>query len=401
MNNETLLHASSATLVVRLLNGVLRGCEYTLNAPTLFVFSADNDIVLQQQSSVLPDNVIYIPGAGDNNNFELIPPADNRDSVLIRELSESEAVEKTVALQQVTEVGNLVFAIRHHDTCWDKSVLDYQVMEMPARPLRLRKNGYFWPLMLSALLVASAAAGGWYFLNSPQRQVNEISALMGKGAGDYFIAPGRDKITYVVVSGQEALNWTRQTFIKFPPPGKVKVVNSAEEADRIAQWLTQHWQAVKFHRVDFSRPYRPVLWLSQERGQLTAQEEATLRAALLEQLPWAKNIVFSTVKDRQVAADAESGLSKIAQYFNKSSEKDSVTYLIHGELNDAELEGLKKFVTAFYQRWGNNYVSFAIELQDNPLKDKSFKYGDKGYIKLKPGHWFFAQPLYKENVKNG
>ena len=401
MNNETLLHASSATLVVRLLNGVLRGCEYTLNAPTLFVFSADNDIVLQQQSSVLPDNVIYIPGAGDNNNFELIPPADNRDSVLIRELSEPEAVEKTVPLQQVTEVGNLVFAIRHHDTCWDKSVLDYQVMEMPARPLRLRKNGYFWPLMLSALLVASAAAGGWYFLNSPQRQVNEISALMGKGAGDYFIAPGRDKITYVVVSGQEALNWTRQTFIKFPPPGKAKVVNSGEEADRIALWLTQHWQAVKFHRVDFSRAYRPVLWLSQERGQLTAQEEATLRAALLEQLPWAKNIVFSTVKDRQVAADAENGLSKIAQYFNKSSEKDSVTYLIHGELNDAELQGLKKFVTEFYQRWGNNYVNFAIELQDNPLKDKSFKYGDKGYIKLKPGHWFFAQPLYKENVKNG
>lgn len=401
MNNETDIQVDSSTVVVRLLNSVLRGCEFRLNEPTLFVFSADENVVLQQHSSILPDNVIYIPMAGENTNFELIPPADNRDSLLVRELSEPEVVEKTVPLQQVVEIGNLIFAVRHQHMCWDKAILDYQVAENKPRPNPLRKTRNLWPALLSTLLIVSAAGGGWYYLNQQQRQINEISALIGKGAGDYVISVGRDNVNYVIVADKEAMNWTRQAFIKSPPSGKVKVINSSDEAERIASWLVQHRPAVKFHRVDFSQPRRPVLWLSQERSRLTPQEESALRAVLLEQLPWAKNIAFSGIGDHQIAADAENGLARIAQYFNKSSEKDSVTYLIRGEFNDAELEALRKFVTDFYQRWGNSYVNFAIELQDDPLKDKSFKYGDQGYIKLKPGHWFFAQPIYKEKLKNG
>jgi len=393
MNNDSGKKAVSDTIVVRLLNGILRGCEFSLDEATLFVMTKERDLSTQQQSTVLPDNMIFIPASGSSGNFELIPPAADATSVLIRELTEAGNVERYIGWQQTEQVGDLIFAVRRQQESWHKAVLDYPVHDMPVMNASSPKNHYFWLAGLVSTFMAAAIAAGWYYVESPQKQLAEITDIIGGGAENYDVLPGRDKVRYVIVSDKNAMSWARQALIKIPPSSTVIVTNSREEEQKVAQWLKKSWPAVKFHRVNFSNPRQPELIMSQERSQLTIQQEAVLRKQLMQHIPWAKTITFSAVKDTLVTAAAEHALAKIAQDFSKDTTRDGTTYIIHGELDDVQLDALKRVVTEFYQSWGDNYVTFSIELQNNWLKDKSFKYGDHGYIKVKPYNWFFSQPL--------
>lgn len=50
-------------------------------------------------------------------------------------------------------------------------------------------------------------------------------------------------------------------------------------------------------------------------------------------------------------------------------------------MDDGEILRTRQFINEYTQKWGSNYVQFAIELKDDWLKGRSFLYGSDGYIK--------------------
>jgi len=88
---------------------------------------------------------------------------------------------------------------------------------------------------------------------------------------------------------------------------------------------------------------------------------------------------------------AKAGLERLGVAYERSGSSDSVNYAIQGNLTDIDLTRLHAFTSGFYRDFGMRYVIFSVVLKDDVLKGKSFKYGDSGYVKMAPQHWFFPQ----------
>ncbi|WP_302476588.1 PrgH/EprH family type III secretion apparatus protein [Candidatus Williamhamiltonella defendens] len=133
--------------------------------------------------------------------------------------------------------------------------------------------------------------------------------------------------------------------------------------------------------------------ISQERTVLDAQKSLNLMQSLKEQMPYAKEIKIIDISDQEVASQAEAGIQKISVPYIRQDHGNSVTFVIKGALEDGHIQQLRRFVVNYNKAWGQQYVQFSIELQDDWLKGKSLKYGHQGsYVKVSPGYWYFPKP---------
>ena len=137
-------------------------------------------------------------------------------------------------------------------------------------------------------------------------------------------------------------------------------------------------------------PSAPQLILSRQRAVLSPAEQERLSAALLDILPYARQISFGQLDGDAVASDAENGLRQLAIGYARVDHPDSVTFVINGALEDGERQRIRRYVEAFKQRWSSNYVQFTVELKHDPIAGKSFSYGQQNFVKPNAGYWYFT-----------
>ncbi len=222
--------------------------------------------------------------------------------------------------------------------------------------------------------------------------MTEISLLLGKERDKYDYVRGNDDVIYIFAKEKSDKDWAQQALMRTPPATAYRVVYVPKEEAQIRSWLQENWPGVKFHRVKLEQPKEPQLLLSDERGGQIQQQQA-LSLALKKRLSYVDKIVFKRIHDDLVVTEAEQGLKKVSVNYSKLSHRDSVSFVIQGALDDNELQRVKSFVQHFEEIWGDQYIQFSIELRKNWLNGKSFKYGEQGYIKVSPYHWYFPKPL--------
>ncbi|CND83112.1 PrgH/EprH family type III secretion apparatus protein [Yersinia nurmii] len=397
MVNETEHSGTSPRIVVRLLNSVLRGCEFVLDSgTTLFIVSERENIHAQSSGTVLPENMIFVPMEQGGVSFEAVVKnnENEKSSLTLRELKPDGNIENTVNLNEVIHIGTLDLAARFEHDTWSQDILNHSVAGIKNTPKPMeKKKGWFWIGVILLLLTLCITVWGYTYFNSQQRKILEISSLLGYKKDQYQYLQGRDKITYILANDEKSMYWAQQALVRNLPSSSVKVVNIPAEELRISLWLNEHWPSLKFHRIYLSNPTEPVVLLSYERGRLDNTQKNRLSELLKKEIPYADSIVFNQMKDSLVAKEAEQGLSKMSIVFSENKNVDSVTFVIRGEMDDSELQRIKTFVQSYYQLWGGQYVQFSIELNNDWLKGKSFKYGDQGYVKVSPSHWYFPKPL--------
>ena len=110
-------------------------------------------------------------------------------------------------------------------------------------------------------------------------------------------------------------------------------------------------------------------------------------------LPYATQVRIVPLTDTAVARDAQRGLDRLGISYKRIDKAASVTFEVQSILDDSELQKLRSYVDAFYQRWGNRYVHFAVDLKEDWLKGKSFGYGTDSYVKLTNSHWYFSRTI--------
>lgn len=390
-------------LVVRLLNGMLRGCEFTLvSGKTLFIVTDEQAIRQQHNGTLLPDSTIYIPAKESGSNFEILVPEAEGEPVILREIQEHVVPDRIILSNEIISVGDQKLAWRELEGSFSDTVLFYSCEEsghadnMPSEPGSLPPKKQWWKLLVVIGIVGCVSFAGYTYLTETERQITSVADFLNNSSENYQIIYGNDKVIYVLSDSDKSAQWAIQSMVRIPQPYRTKVLTVEAEELRIGKWIESNWPQVKYHRVKLNDPKQPVLEISTERTKLSVAEKNTFTSTLVKNIPYANSIAITQIADKNIKMLAADGLKKMALSFTEINNGNSVTFVIRGAIEDGELERLKEFITRYYQAWGGEYVQFALELKNDWLKGKSYKYGSGGYVKLAPGHWYFPRSLHKE-----
>lgn len=376
--------------VLRLFSGPLQGCEFVLTQPcTLFVTGLlDQD---GERSLLMSPEAIYLPHSGPGGNFEVMLPQPGATEIQVRLLGDA-IEEHPLALQRVHELGGVRVALRTLEESWQPELFSsLSAKEPPSAPTLVRGSQRMPWLGLALMLVVlvAGAGGGWYALHD--ERVSTVESLLVGSASLLRVLPGGDGSVYVFADNERDLNWARQVLRRHGHAAD-QVRTAYLETQRLRALLAEHMPQLAWHRIDFSDLQHPRLWLSEQRNRPGPELDRELEALMLAAMPYARTLAIRRSDDRLLLRHAEQALQRLAIPYVQHERAGGVTFAVQGSLQDAELAALRGLVSDFHQLWGDRYVHFAVELQDDLAKGRSFQSGAAGYIKTTPSSWHFTQP---------
>ncbi|WMI97545.1 PrgH/EprH family type III secretion apparatus protein [Pseudomonas chlororaphis subsp. aurantiaca] len=379
--------------VLRVFNGPLQGCEFTLSQQrTFFIVGAESQFCSLEQPTTIPNEVIYVPLASGGCNFEVLLEDNGCSGCIVRLQNEEGAQELALAFQQLHLVGALQVALRPADEPWAIELLEPSAVDravgVPKRMLGTVRQCVLAGAMLALLM--TLALVGWSV--SRPSQVSSIEALIGGTNTTMTVLNGRDNQVYIVAESERDASWGRQVLVR-NGYAATQVVTTYDEQKRLEALAVELAPQLAYHRMDLSDPATPKLLISQQRNVLPPDLKERLESALRVAAPYARDVEVVSSDDTRLSRLAEEGLRRLMLPFTRQVNADSVTFTVEGSLDDVELQALGSFITSFNRQWGERYVHFALELRDDWLKGKSFQYGPQGYIKMTPSSWYFPKPL--------
>jgi type III secretion system PrgH/EprH family protein len=422
--------APAAAVVLRLLNGALRGGEFVLETGTTLIVASPPDALLHGAGqTAFPDNAIFVPVDDDGGNFEVdvFISEDGAASIALRDLNDEAGGaghEAPYVPNTVRRIAGLDIALRWQDEVWSDAVRNHgaKTAEVSAAPQAAVETDALSPrqvkqqaaprattlriagLALLATLLAGTATGLFWMQSAPGQAGDADAALKQqrlsqaaqvatslRGAGQYRVLLGRDSLMYVFAADEREASWARQSVARSGEAGKTRVLLKSDEGARIERLLDRMAPAPAYHTVRLGNPAVPEIWLSRERAPLSKEARQALAKRLGAALPYAERVEIRFVDDAAVAGQAEAGLERLGVPHKRIDNGGSITMSIRGALPDGELQKIRSFVETFYRQWGTRYVHYSVEMEDDLRKGKSFEYGDMGsYVKTAPSHWDFS-----------
>lgn len=414
-------------VVLRLLNGAMRGGEFALGAGvTLFVASPASALAGGAGQSDFPDNALYIPVEQDAVNFEVDVSAepDQPLAVTVRETGAgTEALPYSWCAVQ--PVGGLEIAIRPAGESWPEHILRHTGGTAAAEEFSASRDGdetqgppiaaarpWYRHLPeyastgigVAATVVLILGAAWWWqhkalpadaataaaTLAAPSQQQLRLAKLLAGATGQYRVLPGRDGLMYVFAKDIRDAGWARQALTRSGDDRDSRVLQTSMETARVSALLGRTEGPLAYHLLRLDDPLHPVLLLSSDRAPLDEAASSALEQRLKALLPYAATATVQKVADSTVARQAEAGLLRLGVHFDKTWHDDSMTFTMQGTAGDGQLQKIRSFVEQFYRQWGTRYVYFSVEMADDLRKGKSFGYGGSDYLKVAPSHWDFS-----------
>ena len=402
-----------AVVVLRILTGAMRSAEFELTfGHTLVVADSASAFEDERRLSTFPDNAIIVPLDQGACSFEVVvTTSDDGIHAMLRESHPTDGREHACPFNSVITFGALTFAVKPLGDSWSAHVLN-DAAALPAvtmadkpsaaertdkSPMPLMRRSMHRNALIAALLLAIlgvALATAYWIHDSTERQQTRLSDLLMGSVGEYQVVKGKDDVFYVFADTLRDASWARQALVRsdFNAPTKVLYIRS--EKIRIQKLLDHHHNLNSYHILRLDDPATPRLLLSAERGPRDPKARARAAQEMKALLPYATEVRIGSLKDADVALDAQRGLDQLGIVYKRIDKTTSVTFEIQPILDDSGLQKLRPYVDAFYQRWGQRYVHFSVDLKDDWLKGKSFSYGDDSYVKLNNSHWYFSRTLH-------
>lgn len=370
--------ASTDSCVMRVFNGPMAGCEFVLAAgSTQVMVGPAAEVASVTGQGVESSQVLFIALDQQACSFEVLVEAPG--VIRGRLLQTSPASWQQWPMQQQQQVGGLQIAFRLNSQTWC-------LQQAPATSLR-RNNGYgslHWVAGVFALCVLLTSVAVW---SVPDRtssvQQRSVSALVDAHAP---VLQGRDQLIYVLVNSQREATWTRQVLMRHQLEG-VALIVTAQEQQRLERKLLAFEPGLAIRLLDLSVPQHPALVLAGEPPEQGLKERLEQHFLLIA--PYAKHLEFRLQDDQVSVEQAVAGLRQMGVPFRREDPPGSVALRIEGNLQDSQLEAVRRFIRGFEQQWGTRFVHFSIVLQDDRLKGLSYQVGEQGYSKPSSTSWQF------------
>lgn len=405
MNREPSLISGTSTveesnnaMILRVLSGALRGCEFQLSPGKTLVLIGTQEVEQDPgQLLNIPENTIYLPALEGASNFEIL--VDGDATVRLRILDQENSQEIACILNAIHTAGTLSFAIKPINQEWSQAVLHPTTVATTIDGMDAvltRKNIFNFPYIFGVASVVLALVLGTFgyqaWMKSKHQYSNTLSTLLQGSSEKIDILEGRDQVLYVFTNSDRDMSWANQIIVRSKFHQPVKVTTYQDEEASIAKKISNSYPNFFYHAIHLDVPDRPQIFYSATRDHYSQANLNQFTQKLESLLPYAQHIQMIPVDDQAVADQANSALDKLGIRYVRADHSNSVTFLIQGDIEDGNLQRIRNFVDDFNQQWGGHYVQFSIELRDEAFKGKSFLHNNNSsYVKVSPSYWYFLQ----------
>ncbi|MEB0010305.1 PrgH/EprH family type III secretion apparatus protein [Glaciimonas sp. Gout2] len=383
----------SEVAVLRFLNGPFHGCEYSLaEGRTLFVVGAMQDLIVCEVMPEFSNNTVVVPMPKGGINFEIILSSKVSDGFLFRILDDTSEDQQQL-FQDACSAGTVRFSVRPPGVEWVNSIQKNKLLVEVAVDKKSLLSTISWVGGLAVLFFIMTLIIVTRKSFKEDEYVTEVTSAISGSISEYKILKGRDSIVYVFANSDRDLAWGRQALIRRGLSDKVKISSLRLEESRINKLLQSTYPNLAFHRLNLDEVAKPVLMLSAERTTLTSEIRTILIERMMHWMPYSDMIILDKWDDAMIEKQARTGLDRIGITYLSKHDDRRITFLTKGDLTDVELLNLQRFTHNFYQYFGVEYVHFSVDLEDDWLKNKSFKYNGNDYVKMTSKHWLFTKSL--------
>jgi type III secretion system PrgH/EprH family protein len=395
-----------SSYVFRVLSGSLNGIEFSLGAQDHFI--CVNEDTARQANLAIAERSLFIPASKPGNNFILNLGDQSDDQEFQLTICHAEHQEtQRLSYNVVHQFSGVAFAIRSENDLWTEEVLSglqlqaatqTSVLELDSistQPPAIRKSKRVASLVAGAVLLVMASATyiGWNAMHGNalanvfhHDESDAINQLVVNHPG-FSVHPGTDKINYLFASTDQQVDLANQIINQKALTHLWRVVTPQTEEQRLEPFLDR--SNVAFFTIRYADPSNPILLMSSTRNEITKANLDSIVQMMLAAMPYAKTVHIQLEEDSEVANKAKQGLRALGFKFDEEQSESGLTLSSWMPSVDVHLTEFSNFVHEFYQTWGRRYVHFSADIREDQLKDKSFKYGDEGYITMSKSHWLF------------
>ncbi|STQ90183.1 PrgH/EprH family type III secretion apparatus protein [Iodobacter fluviatilis] len=392
------------------LSGPLNGVEFSLSREAYCICvgaEGEGDAKLAA-SLALTERTLFVLASAPQINFTLHLDEDLAEDAFSVTVYYSAQHEKIrLKHNEIQAVGGLQFAIKRSDEPWCDEVLQGrgpQLLVAAAQPSKLacspttgrtawvrRLGGFGWGLVvLLILLLLGGGALAWNAkLSSPK--VENIYNILHGSSNAYTVSFGRDQIYTVFAQTERDALWARQALMRSSLHTAWRVTTASDERRRLSPLLER--EGIVFFTLRFQAPLQPTILLSSTRMSNDSSTQTRVRSLLMQVMPYAEQVSMEWHSDLVVAEAAQDSLKRIGLEYHLQQGEKEVGLFSSVYAGDVRLAEFKRVTEAFYATWGDRYIHFNAELRDDWLKDKSFKYGQEGYVRMSPSHWLIGEPV--------
>ncbi len=386
--------------VFKVLNGALNGIEFALSARSYFICTDEDGP--GAGNLAFADNTLQIPTPLPGNNFILdLAPGGPDNSIVAKICLADRQESRLLSVNQICHLSGLTFAIRRSDEPWSTEVehgLLVSEFDKPVPPWDIHGPGRSTAhqstptrklrhTLVILLVLGLLAVGAWSHLGpEPLRPAEQIHQIVGDRPG-YSIHRGNDGNRYLFAATVQQAEWVNQALLRKKSGNTWAIVTPQSEETRLTYILESN--NVAFFAIRFSEPEHPTLLLSRTRNQVNPEHLEKIRKLVLDAIPYAESVNIVLYEDSEVLYKAQQGLRALGFEYQIVRSESGVTLSSWMPSVDVHLTEFSRYVTQFYQVWGRRYVHFSADISDDALKDKSYKYGEDGYISMSRSHWLF------------
>ncbi|WP_230350792.1 PrgH/EprH family type III secretion apparatus protein [Lelliottia sp. WAP21] len=407
--------------VLKILSGPMFGVDVELPDENVHLFFCDSEEIEKNHAESIYQhaiNTLLVPCAKGHNTRILLrlPPRQADDSDSITQVTaqvipddnrqtrydtdEHITVEQPaeiipVPLNEPVRIGHVVIALKPVCESWSNEVTQFyfprsahetdSITQASTLDKAETKQFPFFKLALCGILcITSAAALFMLFLPSEVATIKDTLSPIHP-----FISQNKNGEIFILTKTQPEALWSHNALRKSDLAAN-NITILAESAELMLMKKLLSEQVIPYFDIKFTKDFTVSLLLSQERSIRIPNIEKKIEQLLTGHFPYLKTIQIQRVSDGVVLANAGERLKSLGLYSQKAVTANHVTFSISGEVDDFQLGNLRRQVNEFYDQYGDEYVKFVVNLNEDPLRNRTFKTGADSYVVIPGNHWLYS-----------
>ena len=410
--------------VLKILSGPMFGVDVGLPDDNVHLFFCDSEAIEKNHTESVYQhaiNSLLIPCAKDNNTriflristremadtgecvteatAQLIPLEDRQVDAEEEAEDQKNADQSidiiSVPLNVPIQIGHAVIALKSVSEVWSDEVIAYSFphpdMEATsttdaalAVPPEKRHLPYFKLTLGGILCLASVALLFVLFLPSKVGTVKDTLSTLNPG-----ITQNKNGDIYILTKTEPEAQWSENALRKSNlAANNITVLAKSVELSRMKKLLSE--QVIPFFDIKFTADFAIKILLSRERSAGSQYLDKTVQKLLFNHFPYLATVDIERVSDGVVLANARERLKSLGLYSQNDITANHVTFSINGEVDDFQLGNLRRQINEFYEQYGDEYVKFIVNLNEDPLRNRTFKTGADSYVVVPGNHWLYS-----------
>lgn len=402
-DNETIEKSHTGSVYQHSLNTLIIPCAHGANEKILLCLTNNEDSVLSEHKTItataqrIPLTPHHVDGLAEETTSINSIHSDTRDEILegISQIDDNQNFDSLViSLNQPVTIGHAIIALKLASEEWSHEVAQYsyplkqQTITGVQSPSRSSVDANYWFFFKCAAfgILCLACVAALLILSSPNNvgTLQDILAPVNPG-----ISQNKNGEIYVLTKTPSDAEWSEIALRKNNVASShIKIMSEPTEVARMETLLSGH--IIPFFDIKFTSAFTIHLMLSQERSAKFQNINKLIQNILRMNFPYLITINVQKISDDVVLANATERLKALGVYHQKDITADHVTFNISGDVDDFRLSTLRQQVNEFYTQYGDQYVKFIINLNEDPLRNRTFKTGANSYVVIPGNHWLYS-----------